>query len=107
VSSQQWFVEHQRSPRTHTGLVEVEEALVYLLNIRSTIGRAPAHGSANPRYDICSSRLDRTPSRARKRLLRGRTAARHDPTRAHMRAKFRETKAEGGWGVVCSGYDLD
>jgi len=22
----------------------------------------------------------------------------------HMRAKFRETKAEGGWGVVCSGY---
>ena len=22
----------------------------------------------------------------------------------HMRAAFRETKAEGGWGVVCTGY---
>src|SRR6267154_634203 len=58
----------------------------------------------NPRYDILFEPVRIGPVTARNRFYAVPHAAGMTNSMPHMRAKFRETKAEGGWGVVCSGY---
>ncbi|MBS0578824.1 MAG: FAD-dependent oxidoreductase [Proteobacteria bacterium] len=58
----------------------------------------------NPRYDILFEPVRIGPVTARNRFYAVPHAAGMTNAMPHMRAKFRETKAEGGWGVVCSGY---
>ena len=58
----------------------------------------------NPRYDILFEPVKIGPVTARNRFYAVPHAAGMTNSMPHMRAKFRETKAEGGWGVVCSGY---
>ncbi len=58
----------------------------------------------NPRYDILFEPVRIGPVVARNRFYAVPHAAGMTNSMPHMRAKFRETKAEGGWGVVCSGY---
>ena len=57
----------------------------------------------NPRYDILFEPVRIGPVTAPQPLLS--RAARRGMTNAmpRMRAAFRETKAEGGWGVMCTG----
>jgi dimethylamine/trimethylamine dehydrogenase len=74
-----------------------------LLNIRSTPGRLPRM-ARNPRYDILFEPVKIGPVTARNRFYAVPHAAGMTNSMPHMRAKFRETKAEGGWGVVCTGY---
>src|SRR6266480_3295306 len=74
-----------------------------LLNIRSTTGRL-RRMARNPRYDILFEPVKIGPVTARNRFYAVPHAAGMTNSMPHMRAKFRETKAEGGWGVVCSGY---
>jgi dimethylamine/trimethylamine dehydrogenase len=62
-------------------------------------------GSArNPRYDILFEPVRIGPVTSRNRFYAVPHAAGMTNTMPHMRAAFRETKAEGGWGVVCTGY---
>jgi dimethylamine/trimethylamine dehydrogenase len=58
----------------------------------------------NPRYDILFEPVQIGPVRARNRFYAVPHAAGMTNAMPHMRAAFRETKAEGGWGVVCTGY---
>ena len=58
----------------------------------------------NPRYDILFEPVKIGPVTARNRFYAVPHAAGMTNSMPRMRAKFRETKAEGGWGVVCSGY---
>ncbi len=58
----------------------------------------------NPRYDILFEPVKIGPVTARNRFYAVPHAAGMTNAMPHMRAKFRETKAEGGWGVVCTGY---
>jgi len=58
----------------------------------------------NPRYDILFEPVRIGPVTARNRFYAVPHAAGMTNSMPHMRAKFRETKAEGGWGVVCTGY---
>ena len=58
----------------------------------------------NPRYDILFEPVRIGPVTARNRFYAVPHAAGMTNAMPHMRAKFRETKAEGGWGVVCTGY---
>jgi dimethylamine/trimethylamine dehydrogenase len=58
----------------------------------------------NPRYDILFEPLRIGPVTARNRFYAVPHAAGMTNAMPHMRAKFRETKAQGGWGVVCTGY---
>jgi dimethylamine/trimethylamine dehydrogenase len=58
----------------------------------------------NPRYDPLFEPVRIGPVTARNRFYAVPHAAGMTNTMPHMRAAFRETKAEGGWGVVCSGY---
>ena len=58
----------------------------------------------NPRYDILFEPLQIGPVTARNRFYAVPHAAGMTNAMPHMRASFRETKAEGGWGVVCTGY---
>src|ERR671923_1521274 len=58
----------------------------------------------NPRYDILFEPVRIGPVTARNRFYAVPHAAGMTNSMPHMRAKFREMKAEGGWGVVCSGY---
>src|SRR5207302_111740 len=74
-----------------------------LLNIRSTAGRLSSM-VRNPRYDILFEPVRIGPVTARNRFYAVPHAAGMTNSMPHMRAKFRETKAEGGWGVVCTGY---
>jgi dimethylamine/trimethylamine dehydrogenase len=58
----------------------------------------------NPRYDILFEPVQIGPVRARNRFYAVPHAAGMTNAMPHMRAAFREAKAEGGWGVVCTGY---
>jgi len=57
-----------------------------------------------PRYDILFEPVKIGPVTARNRFYAVPHAAGMTNSMPHMRARFRATKAEGGWGVVCSGY---
>ncbi len=58
----------------------------------------------NPRYDLLFEPVRIGPVTSRNRFYAVPHAAGMTNAMPHMRAKFRETKAEGGWGVVCTGY---
>jgi dimethylamine/trimethylamine dehydrogenase len=58
----------------------------------------------NPRYDILFEPVRIGPVTARNRFYAVPHAAGMTNAMPHMRAAFRGTKAQGGWGVVCSGY---
>src|SRR5207248_6030198 len=58
----------------------------------------------NPRYDILFEPVKIGPVIARNRFYAVPHAAGMTNSMPHMRAAFRGTKAEGGWGVVCTGY---
>src|SRR5580704_19191296 len=60
--------------------------------------------SRNPRYDILFEPVKIGPVTARNRFYAVPHASGMTNTMPRMRAAFRGTKAEGGWGVVCSGY---
>ncbi|MBS0364634.1 MAG: FAD-dependent oxidoreductase [Proteobacteria bacterium] len=64
-------------------------------------GALPAR---NPRYDLLFEPVKIGPVTARNRFYAVPHAAGMTNTLPHMRAAFRGTKAEGGWGVVCTGY---
>ena len=58
----------------------------------------------NPRYDVLFEPVKIGPVTARNRFYAVPHAAGMTNSMPHMRAAFRAMKAEGGWGVVCSGY---
>jgi dimethylamine/trimethylamine dehydrogenase len=58
----------------------------------------------NPRYDVLFEPVRIGPVIARNRFYAVPHAAGMTNAMPHMRAAFRGTKAEGGWGVVCTGY---
>jgi len=58
----------------------------------------------NPRYDVLFEPVKIGPVTSRNRFYAVPHAAGMTNAMPRMRAAFRETKAEGGWGVVCSGY---
>ncbi len=58
----------------------------------------------NPRYDVLFEPVKIGPVTTRNRFYAVPHAAGMTNAMPHMRARFRETKAEGGWGVVCTGY---
>jgi dimethylamine/trimethylamine dehydrogenase len=58
----------------------------------------------NPRYDLLFEPVRIGPVTARNRFYAVPHAAGMTNSMPHMRAAFREMKAEGGWGVVCTGY---
>jgi dimethylamine/trimethylamine dehydrogenase len=58
----------------------------------------------NPRYDILFEPVRIGPVTARNRFYAVPHASGMTNSMPRMRAAFRETKAEGGWGVVCTGY---
>jgi dimethylamine/trimethylamine dehydrogenase len=58
----------------------------------------------NPRYELLFEPLRIGPVTTRNRFYAVPHAAGMTNSNPHMRAAFRATKAEGGWGVVCSGY---
>jgi dimethylamine/trimethylamine dehydrogenase len=60
--------------------------------------------SRNPRYDILFEPVKIGPVTARNRFYGVPHASGMTNTMPRMRAAFRGMKAEGGWGVVCSGY---
>src|ERR1700683_4422393 len=75
-----------------------------LLNIRSSTGRLDRAMARNPRYDVLLEPVRIGPVTAPNRFYAVPHAAGMTNAMPHMRASFRGTKAEGGWGVVCSGY---
>ncbi|MGH8170006.1 MAG: methylamine, partial [Steroidobacteraceae bacterium] len=58
----------------------------------------------NPRYDVLFEPIRIGPVTARNRFYAVPHASGMTNSMPRMRAAFRETKAEGGWGVVCTGY---
>jgi len=64
----------------------------------------PTHMARNPRYDVLFEPVRIGPVTARNRFYAVPHASGMTNSMPHMRAAFRETKAEGGWGVVCTGY---
>ena len=58
----------------------------------------------NPRYDLLFEPVRIGPVTARNRFYAVPHAAGMTNSMPHMRAAFRGVKAEGGWGVVCTGY---
>ena len=58
----------------------------------------------NPRYDILFEPVRIGPVTARNRFYAVPHASGMTNTMPRMRAAFRGIKAEGGWGVVCTGY---
>ncbi len=60
--------------------------------------------SRNPRYNVLFEPVKIGPVTARNRFYAVPHASGMTNSMPHMRAAFRATKAEGGWGVVCSGY---
>ncbi|MFI4907536.1 MAG: FAD-dependent oxidoreductase [Steroidobacterales bacterium] len=58
----------------------------------------------NPRYDILFDPVRIGPVTARNRFYAVAHASGMTNAMPRMRAAFREGKAEGGWGVVCTGY---
>ncbi|MDH5529817.1 MAG: NAD(P)-binding protein, partial [Paracoccaceae bacterium] len=57
----------------------------------------------NPRYDILFDPVRIGPKTAPNRFFQVPHASGMTNAAPHVRAAFRETKAEGGWGVVCTG----
>ena len=57
----------------------------------------------NPRYDILFEPVKIGPKTAKNRFFQVPHASGMTNAAPHVRAAFRETKAEGGWGVVCTG----
>jgi len=57
----------------------------------------------NPRWDILFEPVRIGPVTAPNRFYQVPHASGMTNALPHIRAKFRETKAEGGWGVVCTG----
>ena len=60
--------------------------------------------SRSPRYDVLFEPVKIGPVTARNRFYAVPHAAGMTNSMPHMRAAFRGMKAEGGWGVVCTGY---
>ena len=60
--------------------------------------------SRNPRYDVLFEPVKIGPVTSSNRFYAVPHAAGMTNSMPHMRAAFRGTKAEGGWGVVCTGY---
>jgi dimethylamine/trimethylamine dehydrogenase len=58
----------------------------------------------NPRYDVLFEPVRIGPVTAPNRFYAVPHASGMTNAMPRMRAAFRETKAEGGWGVVCTGY---
>lgn len=58
----------------------------------------------NPRYDVLFEPVRIGPVTAPNRFYAVPHASGMTNSMPRMRAAFRETKAEGGWGVVCTGY---
>jgi dimethylamine/trimethylamine dehydrogenase len=58
----------------------------------------------NPRYEVLFEPVKIGPVTARNRFYAVPHAAGMTNSMPHMRAAFRGMKAEGGWGVVCTGY---
>lgn len=58
----------------------------------------------NPRYDVLFEPVRIGPVTASNRFYAVPHASGMTNAMPRMRAAFRETKAEGGWGVVCTGY---
>ena len=58
----------------------------------------------NPRYDVLFEPVRIGPVTARNRFYAVPHASGMTNAMPRMRAAFRETKAEGGWGTVCTGY---
>jgi dimethylamine/trimethylamine dehydrogenase len=69
---------------------------------RGAPGDAPA--ARNPRYEVLFEPVRIGPVTARNRFYAVPHASGMTNALPHMRAAFRGMKAEGGWGVVCSGY---
>src|SRR5438309_2081501 len=63
-----------------------------------------ARMARNPRYDILFEPVKIGPVTAPNRFYAVPHASGMTNAMPHMRAAFRGTKAEGGWGVVCTGY---
>jgi dimethylamine/trimethylamine dehydrogenase len=57
----------------------------------------------NPRYDILFEPMKIGPRIAKNRFFQVPHASGMTNAAPHVRAAFREMKAEGGWGVVCTG----
>jgi dimethylamine/trimethylamine dehydrogenase len=57
----------------------------------------------NPRFDVLFEPVRIGPVTARNRFYQVPHASGMTNSLPHVRAGFRETKAEGGWGVVCTG----
>src|ERR1700752_1427684 len=57
----------------------------------------------DPRWDILFEPVKIGPGNAPKRLYQDPHASGMTNALPRVRASFRETKAEGGWGVVCTG----
>ena len=74
--------------------------LEHSLNYMQTSGAM----ARNPRYDLLFEPVRIGPVTARNRFYAVPHAAGMTNSMPHMRAAFRAMKAEGGWGVVCSGY---
>jgi dimethylamine/trimethylamine dehydrogenase len=68
--------------------------------IDSTLGTPP---SVNPRYAVLFDPVRIGPVTAPNRFYQVPHASGMTNALPHVRARFRETKAEGGWGVVCTG----
>src|SRR5579864_365664 len=60
--------------------------------------------SRNPRYDVLFEPVKIGPVTSSNRFYAVPHAAGMTNSMPHMRAAFRGLKAEGGWGVVCTGY---
>ena len=57
----------------------------------------------NPRFDVLFEPVRIGPVTAPNRFYQVPHASGMTNALPHVRAKFRETKAEGGWGVICTG----
>lgn len=66
-----------------------------------TVGADPS--ALNPRYSVLFEPVRIGPVTAPNRFYQVPHASGMTNTLPHVRARFRETKAEGGWGVVCTG----
>src|SRR5271156_2079148 len=61
------------------------------------------HSAVNPRYAVLFDPVRIGPVIAPNRFYQVPHASGMTNALPHVRARFRETKAEGGWGVVCTG----
>jgi dimethylamine/trimethylamine dehydrogenase len=71
---------------------------------RAEAGRPASRMARNSRYDILFEPVKIGPVTSRNRFYAVPHAAGMTNAMPHMRAAFRGIKAQGGWGVVCTGY---